>query len=183
MKRVSLSHEEVTIQKVLEWYEYQAMILGGEKTRVLAGLRSESLPSDSRFFGLAYDDIEEFFDRQRNELEFLAMLSLLAATEAAIRVDFIVRVQDRWKDQASRRFREISRRRPEDRIRLEEDILEPWKDLVPTTKGPIGYFKGALKLRHWLAHGRYWNAKLGRTYSPGDVYDISAGLLQTLGLL
>lgn len=183
MKRVSLSYEEVTIQEVWEWYEYQELILGGEKTRVLAGLRSDSLPSDSRFFGWAYDDIEEFFDRQRNELEFLAMLSLLAATEAAIRVDFIVRVQKRRKGAASRRFREISKRRGEDKIRLEEDILEPWKDLVPTTKGPIGCFKGALNLRHWLAHGRYWNPKLGRTYSPGDVYDISAGLLQALGLL
>jgi hypothetical protein len=57
------------------------------------------------------------------------------------------------------------------------------KDLVPTTKRPIGDFKGALNLRHWLAHGRYWNPKLGRTYSPGDVYDISADLLQALDLL
>ena len=183
MTPVSLSYQEKTIQEMWEWYDYQAMILGGEKTRVLAGLRFDSLPSDSRFFGLAYDDVEEFFDRQHNELEYLAMLSLLAATEAAIRVDFIVRVQNRGKDPVSRRFREISRRRPEDKIRLEEDILEPWKDLVSTTKRPIGDFKGALKLRHWLAHGRYWKAKLGRTYSPGDVYDISAGLLQTLGLL
>jgi hypothetical protein len=53
----------------------------------------------------------------------------------------------------------------------------------PETKSPAGDFKGALKLRNWLAHGRYWTPKLGRkSYSPGDVFDICEQLLMALSL-
>jgi hypothetical protein len=49
---------------------------------------------------------------------------------------------------------------------------------VPTSV--IGAFRGALRLRHWLAHGRHWHPKLGRGYAPADVFDISRGLIDSI---
>ena len=31
----------------------------------------------------------------------------------------------------------------------------------------------AFKYRHWLAHGRYWEPKLGRIYDYYSLYDLA----------
>ena len=76
------------------------------------------------------DDIEDFFRSHKNELDFVTMLVLMAAAEASIRLDFMERVEKRWKDPVSRAFREIhkklSRKHAADRVSLEEDILDTW---------------------------------------------------------
>lgn len=110
---------------------------------------------------------------------------MLVCTEAALRVDFIQRVMKREKDEVSRKFRNVFRRRGIEKIRLEEDILEIWKDHFEEIKSSIAEFKGALNLRHWLAHGRYWKPKLGRVagYDPVDVFDICKNLLQDVQLM
>ena len=179
------SLQRKTIQEVLEWYNYQAEILGREKTRVLAELRSGVIPSDSRFFTMNRDDIEDFFNLHRNELDFLAMLDLMSAAEASLRLDYLSRVGKRLKDPVSRCFRAINKKLSQSMgpgaIRLEDDILDTWASQEPGTRSWVSDFKAALKLRHWLAHGRYWNPKLGRQqYSPGDVFDISDNLLRAV---
>ena len=110
------------------------------------------------------------------------MLDLLSATEATLRVDFWNRVHNKEKDELSRRFRDLAKNF-EERIALEEQLLDAWVAVSPDTKSPAGDFKGALKLRNWLAHGRYWTPKLARqSYSPGDVFDICERLLRKTGL-
>jgi hypothetical protein len=68
------------------------------------------------------------------------------------------------------------------KIRFEEDILDTWREYGsdPEIKHVVSEFKGALNLRHWLAHGRYWKLNLGRVsgYNPVDVFDICRELLQ-----
>jgi hypothetical protein len=44
----------------------------------------------------------------------------------------------------------------------------------------VGDFRGALKLRHWLAHGRWWQPKLGRNYTPQIVFDVSRVLIESI---
>jgi hypothetical protein len=110
------------------------------------------------------------------------MLNLLSATEAALRVDFWNRVHDKQRDKLSRVFRQLVKKFDE-RIALEDHLLDAWMDCQPDTKSRAGDFIGALKLRNWLAHGRYWTPKLARqSYSPGDVFDICDGLLRRTGL-
>jgi len=48
----------------------------------------------------------------------------------------------------------------------------------------IGELKGALKLRRWLAHGRYWNPdKMGRkSYDAYSVYIIADNIIFTFDL-
>jgi len=51
-----------------------------------------------------------------------------------------------------------------------------------TPAGVVSAFRGVLKLRHWLAHGRHWHPKLGRGYTPNDVFDISQALIYAVPL-
>ena len=182
MTPVPRSSQERTIQAVWDWYEFQSRILADEQQRVLRALRNGAIPRDSRFFALTRDELDCFFDEHRRELDYLVMLSILTSAEAAIRIDFFARVKQRRKDPVSRAFREIFKkhRRRIRLIRLKQHILETWKRLVPETRGAIGGFLGALLLRDWLAHGRYWPPRLGRRYSPSVVYDIANAVVGAL---
>ena len=106
------------------------------------------------------------------------MFELLATAEAILRIDFDRRTTMKWKDPLSRRFRQIRAERSE-RVRLDEDILEALgSEIQPASV--VSEFKGALRLRHWLAHGRHWHPKLGHDYGPNDVFDISQKLIDAL---
>jgi hypothetical protein len=98
-----------------------------------------------------------------SELDLTHSLVLLAAIEALFRVDFERRCSLRLKDDLSRTFRDWKRSRG-NRIRFEEDLLEAWKKQGGLSSNLVSDIRGAMKLRHWLAHGRYWTLKSGRQY-------------------
>jgi hypothetical protein len=187
MKASFDSDQRRTIREVLDWYEFQVEILDGEKVRTLSAVQAVMVPLGSRFFGQTRDEVENTFESQRNELDAATMLFLMAAVEAEIRMDYWEKVEHRWKDPVARKFKLIDKRLRKDgmekRVSLQEDILDTWIELRHEARRAAGDFKGALKLRDWLAHGRYWNPKLGRAhYSPYDIYDISRDLLKAIGL-
>jgi hypothetical protein len=64
------------------------------------------------------------------------------------------------------------------RVSLEK-ILDAMKD-EGARASVVADFRGVLRLRNWLAHGRYWHPRLGRGYTPSDVFDISRNLVQTI---
>ncbi len=127
------------------------------------------------FFGMTSDEVDDFFRR----LDQLAMFDLLSTTEAHLRADFQNRVQKKRKDALSREFRDAAKQR-RGKVRLDEDILDSWKKHHPKHKACICEFKAALKLRHWLAHGRHWVPKLGRSYTKWVVRDICDTLAKAL---
>lgn len=43
--------------------------------------------------------------------------------------------------------------------------------------------KAVMALRNWLAHGRFWNPKLGREFGVGDVFDVCRMVLKELNLI
>ena len=176
MRRVPRSGEHKSIQDVWDWYEVQSRLSRAKRSEVLADLRADRPVSDPVFATMSIDDVNSFF----GELDYLAMLDLLSAAEAAIRLNFLTRVEKRKKDLVSRRFRQLYKQKGW-RVDLEGDLLATWKRLVPQTARAVGDFNGALGLRHWLAHGRYWDPKLGRDYSPEVIYDISHNLLSAIG--
>jgi hypothetical protein len=71
-------------------------------------------------------------------------------------------------------------------------IMDAWKDLIGNLaqissngkarmRSSIGRFKEALALRHWIAHGRYWNLKRGvETFPPVTVATTIDDLYATL---
>lgn len=46
-------------------------------------------------------------------------------------------------------------------------------EVHPQYKGFISELITAFKYRHWLAHGRYWEPKLGRIYDYYSLYDLA----------
>lgn len=116
-----------------------------------------------RFVGKSRRDVEQELRRRLDESDLRSSFFLLTSLEATFRIDFDRRCEKRLKDPVSRHFRAI-RRNPRLPPRLDEDILEGWKRHEAAHGKTIGELRGAFKYRHWLAHGRYWEPKLGRKY-------------------
>src|ERR1035438_9456083 len=133
---------------------------------------------EARFLGFDESAVDRSFEDQRAELEVVIMLPLLTTAEAILRIDFNKRVHKRLRDRLSKKYREI-RRTHKDKVRLDQDLLEALKDEVPQPS-VVREFRSALRLRDWLAHGKHWHPKLGRNYSPGDVFDICSAMLNAL---
>jgi len=106
------------------------------------------------------------------ETELRSCLAILSSVEAALRVDYATRCSARLKDPLSRDFRELFKQY-ENRVSL-DDILQLWSKHYPELKREVGNLRGALKLRHWLAHGRYWAPKLGRKFDFAEVFLLAA---------
>lgn len=179
------AHDDPDIGSVWTWFEYQISLIGESRGSVLRGIGSGSNGSEqalraheAQFIGFTRREVEEFFDAQRGRLELLTMFEILATTEAVLRIEVRTRVAARRKDPLSRRFRSLYKSRG-DRIRLDEDILAAMKEEGVSPRA-IAAFRGALRLRHWLAHGRHWHPRLGRGYAPSDVFDISRALIDSI---
>ena len=68
---------------------------------------------------------------------------------------------------------------------LKDDLLNICLKYTPdilSVSVVINNFKGALNLRHWIAHGRCWHPKLGGQYDAITVYNIAYNLLTKLNL-
>jgi hypothetical protein len=184
-----LSGQEPSLFDLWGWYEFQRALIGEEKGRVLDALNAALGPATNRYAGKTPAELKDDFAYQQSELDQLMMLGLLTATKASLRVDFVLRVRYRKKDALSREFRNADKATKHriEKIRLEADILDAWRKHGGSArrKNAIGQFKGVLKLRHWLAHGRYWRPKLGRAlgFDPVQVFDICKELLQSLEIL
>lgn len=129
-----------------------------------------------QYVGLPIDEVR---GKALAELEHTSSLSLLACVEAALRVDYDQRVSARGRSPLSRALRDVHREK-EAYARLEDDILGAWKENSTVGRQVISALIGAFKYRHWLAHGRYWPPKFGRTYDYQSVYDIADTFLNAM---
>lgn len=129
---------------------------------------------DEEFFGLTPAEFDERFDFHFEEIDRLVSINILAYMEALFRVDYFHRVNKRLKDELSKGFKGLEKTYQE-RVPLEE-ILEKWKELDSKNRAVISEFIGAMKFRNWLAHGRYWNPKLGRTYDSRILYELALAI-------
>lgn len=136
----------------------------------------------ARFALLAPSEIDRNLADRLDELDLSQSLVVLAAIEAMFRVDFEKRVNERKRDPLSRAFRKISQARGK-RVSFDEDILETWKASGMIASATVSEIRGAMNLRHWLAHGRYWSAKLGRRYDFASLIDLADALANSNKLL
>jgi len=137
---------------------------------------------DPKFIGYTPDQVAEERDERLAYLDRNAAFNVLAALEASFRLDIRVRCDGRKKDELSRSFRRLRKVKGEDRVSLEQHILEQWKAHRPQSKSLISDLKAAFRYRHWLAHGCYWNPKLGKKYDFSSVYQLAQEVDQTLPL-
>jgi len=129
----------------------------------------------------------------RQELELAAVLTLTAAAEARIRLDAVRRMETNKDDLARRLSLLRANARMERLIPLYKDgIVDAWKtyiesltDLLRVDRArlltSIGRFKNLLAIRHWVAHGRYWELQRGiEQFPPTDAADMISDLYNAL---
>jgi len=143
---------------------------------------NESPTFRERFLGYAPDEASGELQERLDETDRRSALAILIGLERAFRVDYENRCRKKMKDSLSRAFRTIHKSR-ERTVRLGEDIFEAWRHNVTGSHELIGKLRGAFKYRHWLAHGRYWEPKLGAKYDFFTVYDIAEGVLSTFSFV
>jgi len=161
--RVSFSMEVLRIEEVAQMHDDTAKSLRFYYNA--PGLAQR----DAKFVGYSIEDVRQELAGHLGELERNAAFGVLAALEASFRMDFLARCYDRRKDGLSRSLRELHKLKG-NRAALENDILDAWKQHVPTAKSLISELIGAFRYRHWLAHGRYWAPKFGHRYDLLSVY-------------
>ncbi|HHH54062.1 MAG TPA: hypothetical protein ENK91_10415 [Bacteroidetes bacterium] len=137
--------------------------------------------NDRNYTALTKNELIEAFVSHIDELEKTVSMSILSNVEAGFRIDYVIRKKKRLKDPVSRKFRELFKVKAE-KVSLEKEILTIWKEEHTEFKGIISDFIGALKYRHWLAHGRYWTPKLGRIYDFATIYTIAEKIYANLPL-
>jgi hypothetical protein len=113
---------------------------------------------------MSSEEIDAEKKRYLRELELNSSLVMLAAVEAEFKIDFMIRVADKLRDELSCRFQEIfSQKGSMKGVSLEKDIFDTWHNFFPTTSVVIRELKGVMNYRHWLAHGRFWKPNLARS--------------------
>jgi hypothetical protein len=150
-KKVSKSNLHLTKEEVADSYNYREKSL-----RIFFSDKNPQYDLD--FTGLSENEVKEELKKQLDEIEKDACMNLLACIEAKFRLDYIIRCEDKHKDEISRKFRELFAEY-QYRLSLEDGILEEWKNSPEIPSSVISNIKGAFKYRHWLAHGRYWTYK------------------------
>lgn len=125
-----------------------------------------------RFAGYTVGEVTDELSRRLDEADLTSSLTLLASIEAAFRLDYLQRCRLRKKDSISRRLRSIYKNK-RNKACLDEDIFEAWKNNSPEQGLLIRELRSAFRFRHWLAHGRYWEPRLGRQYDFYFVYTLA----------
>ncbi len=129
-----------------------------------------------RFSAYTINEIQKELGERIHELSLTSSFSILSALEAMFRIDYLQRNYKRKKDSLSVACRDIYREK-QTKASLEDDILEAWKANTEGSHQLISELKGALKYRHWLAHGRYWKPKTGRPLYDYETIYALAGLI------
>lgn len=137
---------------------------------------------DVRFLGESIANVNAALTQRLNEVDMGSALTVLSALEAKFRIDYLQRCYRREKDSLSRAFRDLHKKK-KTRVRLETEILDIWKNYTNVEARVISDLRAAFAFRHWLAHGRYWEPKLGRKYDFVTIYTLAVSVLTSFPLL
>ncbi len=175
-KRFSISKRVLEIREIVDHHSDTEAAL-----KEYYGFSGSRTSLSAKFLDYSKKDLSVELHKRIEELEKTSSLTLLSFLEAKFNVDYLNRCQRRKRDPLSRDFRMIYKKKA-NRTSLENEILRTWKEHFSEdreTRNLISELIGAFKYRHWLAHGRYWEPKLGRHYDYYDVYSLSKMICNT----
>lgn len=176
--------ERQTLDEIRDWHRGMVESILNHRASVQQAIRSAS-PVAPRFVSMTEDDVEDYFDAQRLELDRLTVLNFVASAEATIRVDYFRRVGEKLKDPLARAYQAWHRTlsatkqlRPD----FDEDgILDVLKETKVMNNNIIGQYRECLRPRHWMGHGRYWAKPVEvDRFDPDEVYARATALLQAI---
>ncbi|MDR3197932.1 MAG: hypothetical protein LBU34_08710 [Planctomycetaceae bacterium] len=147
-------------------------------------LKEFFVPKNRYFMGFSENEIQEQLIEHIREAEYDACLTLLAAIEAAFRIDCDYCCRKRPKTPRAKTVRKIVQTFEGisiDRINLSK-LFEQLLADQSVNRSIVNRLKQFFKFRHWLAHGRYWTFKSGEPPTFGEIYKLAQvidGLLFT----
>jgi hypothetical protein len=170
-KRVSFSKKHLKIDDIVEYKE--------DLEQSLLFYYSNA----NNFEKFAFYSLSELNQEKKNklqELENSCIFMLLSSIEAWIRIDYEYRVKNRLKDELSKELKEIDKTYDKTYKISIDKLCDTYKKYF---QGQIfSHIKSSFKLRHWFAHGRYWNPKLGKKYDFDEIYSLAFELNKLLNL-
>ncbi|KAF3978157.1 MAG: hypothetical protein HFP77_03365 [Methylococcales symbiont of Iophon sp. n. MRB-2018] len=138
-----------------------------------------------KFFGYSKKELFDELKERKETLDRMCSLEILVAIEARIKIDYIIRGQDKLKDQFSKKIRVVYGSK-ENRASLKDDIISIWRSEFPEHKTRLDNFCSALDYRNWLAHGRYWQPKKAphvHKYDYLSIYSLAEDILNNMNLI
>ena len=124
------------------------------------------------------DEVNIKLTNRIEELNRSTSLSLLAVIEAMFMMDCKKRDNTNQNDDLSIALIPLVRNKSY--ILLNDNILDIWRVHKPQFSQLIGNLKGALKYRHWLAHGRHFTPNMGRPdYDYATIYKLAEDILNS----
>ncbi len=169
-ERISFSKQNLELSEIVEYYLDSEAAL--KKYYPITG-KTDTLIE--KFILYTKDEIIKEFKKRVDELDKTSSLTILTSVEAKFRIDYLNRCYKRKKDPLSLELRDLYKIK-ENHASLEDEILVFWKKHFPDYKGLFSEIIGALKYRHWIAHGRYWYPKLGRKFDYTYIYSLAVQL-------
>ncbi len=162
---ISLSEEHLALEKINTQYN-------NVENSVMLYFSSGN-PHFSEIFSL-YSDDELLEERNGCLVEhgFSASMNVLAAVEAAFRIDFELRCRNTDLEPISNRLRMMRGGRMQSSISFTREILSAWEEEHPNGTHVISALREAFQFRNWLAHGRYWVPNMDKM-DYGDVYALA----------
>lgn len=110
-----------------------------------------------------------------------ASMTVLAAVEAAFRIDLELRCGNTSPDPISSRLIYMRRGRSQRSISFTGEILREWERGYPRGAEAIYAMREAFQFRNWLAHGRYWVPDTDKI-DYGDVYALAESVFELFPL-
>lgn len=179
-KKTSFSGQHTKLEVVEEYYtDSEESLNAFYNVNLLTG----TIPA--KFIGYTRQEIDNELKERKKILDRMCSLELLSAIEARVRIDYIIRGQNKLRDDFSRKIRDIYDIK-ENHASLVDDILRIWKVEKPNHKTRLDELGKALDYRHWLAHGRYWQPKRKphiEKYDYLSLYALAANILNNLELI
>lgn len=172
---MEISNQNKSIEEILEWYRVTQNSLDKNEELIISN-RNMTI---ERFIGSSQNEVHAYFRYASNELALMVCFDLLSAVEAALKLDYYVRVERRKKEEISKFFREKDKG-SKGKVSFDGTILAAWKEYYPACRHKIGAYRGLLDSRNWIAHGRLW--KFDTVFDVDIVYQICDDVIKILPL-
>lgn len=191
---IAVSAHVPDIPDIWKYYQDSMDSLRFKKYLILSFLRGDVDVAILANHGITLDpltsstEVTSLFNDTVRELENLVKFNLLSAAEGHIRYDFAVRINNNRTDSLSASFAtlfaSIGSQAKRVRFQGNQGILAEWNQHL------AGHWKGALlqnfvdvlELRHWLAHGRWWQLEPTVNLPVSEIKEIVENALDAMSL-
>ncbi|HIJ85165.1 MAG: hypothetical protein HW380_1608 [Magnetococcales bacterium] len=182
------------IEDIWDCYQNSIESLEFKKDLILSALRGDVDVTLLAKHGITLDplttstEVTDLFSNTVTELENLVKLNLLSAVEGHVRYDFAIRINNSRTDPLSICFKNLffSAKNQAKKVQFQggQGILAAWdKHLTNSWKWALlKNFEDILELRHWLAHGRWWQLEPAVNLPVSEIKDIVDNALDAMSL-